>query len=273
MKKSILLFIVPFLLVGCNETSNSESQEMGSSTITLTTPSEFIGTWYITSSPNGVFELNSIFEIKDDDTLEIGQRTLTLSGRYENFEGTYKYTYGTIVFIVSYDSEHNGLDWGYINNGVYKDFGFASSEPLSDTKYAYEGENFPMDLIKNYLGTTLDIPTYENEKYRLQLFTSSLYKAKSAAIEAPDTTPAKTLDYIHELMSSGYTFYTAAKGTTDSSSSSTTSIEPVDSIEEVEDHKFYIAYDSTKTYTIRIIHFADDSETDIFVYNYNEAIE
>ncbi len=264
-KKTIpaLVLISSFFLGACNGSaesssltseeskSSSSSESSSSNEETLTIPSVMVGRWYIYSSSAGVLPLNGIFDINENNTLSIGERTLTLSGHYAGYEETYKFVYGTITFIVSYDEEKDGIDWGYTNAST-SDFGFATRTYI-DNFYAYEGNKFPMEQIKKYLGTTLDIPVYENDSYKLKFFTSYFTNDKCASIELADTTADKTLAYINLLKENGYTFYA--------------------DVEKITSQKAYVSYDSTKTYTIRIIHFADDSETDIFVHPYCESLK
>ncbi len=273
MKKKLpLLLATSLMLVGCvdhtsaSSSSNSpsseetSSQESSSSSNdeTLHVQSEMIGTWYISSVMDGLFEINSIFKINADDTLEFGQRTLTLQGHYENYEETYKFVYGTITFIASYDAEHKGIDWGY-KNGNDADMGFAQSEPVSDEiKYDYEGTEYPISMIKKYLETSLDIPTPNGSNYRLQLYTSSLYSnAKCAYLGVQGYTTKQTLTYLKSLQGSGYTFYK-------------------DLPSKVSNDTFYTCYDESKTYSIRIHHYektsSEPEEMSVFIYKYDEKI-
>ena len=266
MKKSVLcLALSSILLAGCSSPagqegssnassdvneSESTSSETTSSKADIHIPEEMIGRWYIISSSFGILPLNGIFDICADDTLEIGERTLELAGHYASFDEAYLFTYGTINFVVSYDSSKEGIDWGYIN-GESQDLGFASSEPLSDN-YDYEGDVFPMDKINEYLGTSGSIKAMESSSYRLKLFVSSLNNLKCASVEVPGTTLKKTMDYIADLIEDGYSF-PAYGGTLGSGN-------------------FAIGYDASKTYLVRIIFFSDESEADIFIYNYDEAL-
>lgn len=214
------------------------------------TPSEMVGKWYITSSQMGVLPVNGIFEIFDNDTLSIGQRTLSLEGNYAGYEDTYEFVYKSIHFIVSYDAEKDGIDWGY-QNGENQDFGFAESEPLNNS-YAYEGDTYPINQIKEYLGTSLDVPGMTATSYKLRLYKSSLYDAKCAALEISTTTLEETIAYVATLTENGYVF--SKNGS------------------EIQEDTFTVGYDAKKTYSIRIIHFSDTEETDVFFYNYNTNI-
>lgn len=277
--KLILLFTVPFLLAGCHdidgssssveesdtsssseeESSSEESSSQESTDIDLHVTDNMVGTWYMSSTTNGLFEINSIFKINANDTLEFGTRTLTLKGHYENYEETYEFVYGTIHFIASYDVDHKGIDWGY-KNGDNADMGFALSEPVDDkTKYDYEGNEFPMDKTKEYLGTTLDIPTAESDSYRLQLYVSPLYdKPKVACLFVLNFTAKQTLAYLKTLQENGYTFYKDLPS------------------KEVSNETFYTCYDAAKTYSIRIHHWAKDGDEPeqmtLHIYNYQEQI-
>ncbi|HBN00367.1 MAG TPA: hypothetical protein DD384_03945 [Firmicutes bacterium] len=228
----------------------SSKEDSTSSKEELHIPVEMVGTWYITSSQMGVLPVNGIFEISGDDTLLIGERTLSLNGNYAGYEEAYEFVYKSIHFIVSYDAEKNGIDWGY-QNGENQDFGFAESEPLSNS-YDYEGEEYPMNQIKEYLSTTLDVPAMAASSYKLKLYESSLYSAKCAALEISTTTLEDTIGYVAALVNEGYTF--SKNG------------------EEIKDDVFTAGYDANKVYSLRIIYFPDEKETNVFFYNYNAKI-
>lgn len=233
--------------------SEESSSSDGSSSLSVHIPTEMVGTWYVTSSTTGTIPLNGIFEIKSDDTLEIGERTLALKGTYANFDDAYLFSYGTIRFVVSFDSVKEGIDWGYQNGEDY-DLGFASSEPI-DNSYDYEGNTFPMDKINEYLGTKGSITPMSSSTYRLKLFTSSLNEMKCASIEMPGTKLKNVMSYITDLIDEGYTF--PAYGGSLSAGS------------------FAIGYDQSKTYLVRIVFFDNDEEedeTDMFIYSYDDTL-
>lgn len=198
----------------------------------------------------GVLPLNGIFDIADDDTLSIGERTLTLRGHYANYDETYLFVYGSIQFIVSYDADKKGLDWGYAN-GDDQDYGFAESEPINNG-YAYEGSDYPMETINKYIGTSGSVPAYESSTYKLKLFTSYYNAKPCGGLEIPSTTLDAMKSYIDSLIEAGYAFPkyggVAAAGS------------------------FYVGYDADKIYTLRIIFFSDDSEVDIFYHAYDETL-
>ena len=275
MKKNVLLITLPaLLLLSCSGGENSLSSSISGSDSDLSSsevspslspndesdlsssedihiPSEIVGTWYITSTFNGVLPLNGIFDITSEDTLLIGEQTLSLSGHYEE-ESDFLFVYGTINFIVSYDAEKDGVDWGY-QNGETWDMGFSSSEPLS-TKYAYEGASFPLAMINDYLSTDGDIPAMSAGTYKLRLYNSSLYDADVAAVEMMGTTLQGTMDYIAALQEAGFVF-PSYLGSLSASS-------------------FAEGYDQSKTYFVRIIFFENEDiedETDLFVYNYSDS--
>ncbi len=261
MKKRVLcLALSALLLSGCAGASETDSNvsidvsgdasSKSESAEKISVPEEMIGRWYIVSSTSGVLPLNGIFDIYGDDTLAIGERTLTLQGHYANFDDAYLFTYGTIRFIVSYDESKKGLDWGYQNGESY-DMGFASSEPLSDD-YAYEGDTFPMEKINEYLSTSGSIRAMDSDLYRLKLFTSAFNEARCASVEIPETTLKKTVNYITDLIDDGFVFPSYG-GSLNAGS-------------------FAIGYDQSKTYLLRIIFFSDSEEANIFVYNYDETL-
>lgn len=288
MKKKLLILLASSMLLGaCTQnTESSSSQEENSSTSTNESSSEssetsseessesdssssedssseelhidpkFVGRWYINSSNEGVFPINGIFDIYENDTLAIGQVTLTLKGHYDGFEETYKFVYGSISFIVSYDEDHDYLDYGYDNTNE-SDFGFASKNPVKDPNYDYY-DSFPMKQAKEYLGTTLDLPalTFEAKSYGIMLFTSSLYNVKCADIVCYGASTAKTANYLQALLDNEYTMtYTGGK---------------------ISEETFYSGWDKDKTYSVRIIYYPGDSkdlnEMHIFLYNYSEEI-
>ena len=125
--------------------------------------------------------------------------------------------------------------------------GFAKSTPYS--KYEYQGERFPNAEVKAYLGTSLDLPVYENSYYYLDCFTSALYDCKSTDIEIRNTSLTAFRSYLAKLESAGYTFNSPLTG-------------------DEKGDTFYIAYDSSKTYSVRCIYFTEDKQADIFAYNY-----
>ncbi len=273
MKKKpfVLLFAASALLASCgqggsqnssasssqaqsSQASSSSSEEpissSTSSSQTLHVTEEMVGRWYIYSSSAGVLPINGIFDINDDDTLDIGQVTLSLSGNYANFDDTYLFTYGTIQFIVSYDASNKGLDWGYQNGDTY-DFGFATDTPVS-SGYNYEGSEYPMAMINEYIGTKGEVPAFASSTYKLKLFNSSLNDKPSADLEIPSTNLDAVKTYLDTLVENGYTFSTYS-GTAVSQT-------------------FYVGYDADKTYTLRVIYFADNSEAHVFYYSYDAAL-
>ncbi len=296
MKKNLLLLLATSMLLGScaqpasssssnednssvssNESSSensSSSEESSSSNEDSSSKEEYhvdermIGRWYINGSNANILPINGIFDIAADDTLAIGERVLTLTGNYDGFEGTYKFVYGSIVFIVSYDEENDYLDWGY-QNGSQADFGFATKTPVSDSKYDYEGDTFPMEMAKEYLGTTLDLPalTFEANSYALQNFESSLYNnAKCSDIICYGASTAKTANYLTSLLENDYTiFYKSGADNVDYIANT-----------KISEQTFYIGYDSSKTYALRIIFYPGDTKAEnemhIFLYNYDDKI-
>ena len=198
--------------------------------------------------------MNYSFTVNEDKTMTLSNYTLTWKGLYSGFEGTHLFKFGTISFILSYDDTkgNEGVDWGYLNTNE-SDMGFAKSTPYS--KYEYNGKRFPNAEIKEYFNTTLDVPVYENDHYYLDLFESALYDCKSADIELRDTTFSKFKAYLHQLEEAGYTFNS-----------------PLPDGDSWKTDTFYIAYDSTKTYSVRCIYFGEDNQADIFVYKYMENL-
>lgn len=270
MKRRLLyLLTIPLLLASCSikeetsqntssseETSSQESESSSESIEEIHIPTKMVGRWYISSSNMGEIPVNGIFDINEDDTLEIGERTLSLKGNYAGYTDSYEFVYGTIHFIVSYDEEDNGINWAYQNGETY-DFGFAKDEPTTSNTYEYEGAEYPMDMINEYLGTEGNVPAFEASYYYLDLFTSSMYDAKCANVEIDGTTKESTASYISSLVEAGYTFSNFENSVTAST--------------------FYYGYDANKIYSLRVIFYEEDTEeeceTDIFIYKYNEKIK
>ncbi len=292
MKKKLLMLLASSMLLGaCAQNTNSSSEENQSSSENSSSSIEhsssneesssseesskeeyhidkrMVGRWYINSSNNNVLPINGIFDIAEDDTLAIGERTLTLSGKYDGYEGTYKFVYGSIAFIVSYDEDHDYLDWAYQNVND-ADFGFAAKTPVQDSKYDYEGDTFPMEMSKEYLGTTLDLPAvnFEATSYAVQLFESSLYNVKCADIVCFGATTAKTANYLTLLLENDYTFYYTSGGEKVTYVANT----------KISEGTFFIGYDAAKTYALRIIFYTGDTKAEnemhIFLYNYSDKI-
>lgn len=250
------LFLLPFALIGCLTGCNKPTNQPSSSIEEeLKFDDRLVGEWYVHTSSYGVIPTNFPFEINSNRTLTLANYTLNLQGLYANFEGAYLWTYGSIQFITSYDDTEGreGVDWGYINTNE-QDLGFARNIPWS--KFEYQGEEFPNELIKEYLGTSLDIPTFDSEEhciYKLDNFVSALYECKCSDIEIGNIEKPIFSDYLAKLVSLGYVFNSYDQN-------------------NIKSDDFYVAYDPTKTYSFRIIYFGEDRQVDIFVYNYMEKL-
>ncbi len=274
MKKNLLLLLASSMLLGActgnsqessspNQASSSSeaisseesSSEESSSSQELHIDTRLVGTWYINSSTTGTLPINGIFTVNADDTLEIGERTLTLSGHYETYEETYKFVYGSISFIISYDEDHDYADYAYQNTNE-SDLGYAAKTPVQSSKYDYEGDTFPMTQSKEYLETSLDLPTFTATSYAVQLYTSPLYEVKCADIVCFGATLATTSAYLQTLLDDNYEL-SYKSGT-------------------ISEQTFYTGHDSAKTYSLRVIFYKGDTaaenEAHIFLYNYNEKI-
>ena len=257
-KSLILLLTAAAMLASCAQSGNANSSssdstsspESSSISEPLHVLEEMVGRWYIYSSSAGVLPINGIFDIDEDDTLAIGEVVLSLKGNYAGFDDAYLFAYGTIQFIVSYDAEKKGLDWGYQNGETY-DFGFATSEPVSNG-YAYEGSDYPMAMINEYIGTTGEVPAYTSSTYKLKLFNSSLNNAPSADLEIPSTNLYVVKAYLDTLVEAGFVFPTYSG--------------------EAATNTFYVGYDADEVYTLRVIYFGDDEEAHVFYYAYDATL-
>lgn len=215
-----------------------------------------IGSWYVFTSTSGVVPQNFKFTVTESKTVILdstqSKYTLKLKGLYAGFENTFLFYYGTIQWIVSYsESESNpGVDWGYKNVNE-TDMGFARATEY--TKYEYEGKEFPNAQIKAFLKTNVDIIPFESNYYYLDLFESALYNCNSADIEVRNSSLDNFKAHMNKLVAAGYVF-----NSWDASLA--------------KPETFYIAYDSTKTYSVRCIYFADTNESHVFYYNYLEKL-
>ena len=256
MKKVILLLSsITLLLTGCNATTPSDDGKKGDDDPKdqeVIFDTNLIGTWYINSSSTGTVSINLPFTVNDDETVDLGGQNFELDGYYGEYTNVFQFSYGKYYFMISYDDSDDEVDWAYQHGDDY-DFGYACKTENQTGTYDYVGEDWPMDVINTYLGTSGSIPAFDAEKYYVDLFNSSIYNCKSADIEMHDTTLESTKEYINILINNGYTFYLYSESSLKSGT-------------------FYVGYDSDKTYTLRIINF-DDSESHIFVYKYNENIK
>lgn len=229
-----------------NESIDSESSNNESSSYEdkyLLFDSHIVGTWYVHQSMNGLTNINDVITINNNYTASFMNINFTYVGIYEGFEGTclFKSSKGTVDFIASYDDEGN-LDWGIVDLNENYDWGYASKEKhISGIPYSYEGTKWPIENIKNYLNTSIDIPIFEHTYYYLYTGSSSVYDDIYCMIDLYVVNDNAKDEYTSLLENNGYTFI--------SNSSS-----------------FNVGYDSTKTYAIKLLQSNDNFC--IFVYYY-----
>ena len=271
MKKTILfLLALALLLPGCNNSSNNNQDSTNTDTggnsggdtggdddgdtSRFEFDSRLLGQWYIYSSTYGVVGINIPFVVNSNQTVSFDGQIFTCTGYYENFVGAYQFVYGSHLLILSYDesSDEEELDWGYFYN-QNGDLGVALRRENDSGKYNYIGENWPIELVNDALDTTGNIPAINSDEYYLKIFNSALYNCTSAAIEIKNTSIDAMSNYISGLISDGYIFsnFDATSVTSD---------------------YFYLGYDESKIYSLRIIYFSNTSEINIFIYKYNDAI-
>ena len=252
MKKIYIIFSLVFLF-SCSEevisstSSTTSSDESSFSSVDYSLFNEnMIGDWYVHSSNMGCLMVNEVISIFDDYTLFVKNISFNFVGQYGDYEGTCLFLSesGITRFVVSLDGEN--LDWGFEDDSGYSDFGFAQKEAYSnEIKYSYVGEEWPMELINNYLGTNSNIPSYEANEYKLYTGTSQLYNdAKYAMIDIFNVSSKAITKYVSALNQSGFLIVK------DTSSD------------------FYIGYDDNRIYGLRLIEF-DDNNLCIFIYNYD----
>lgn len=274
MKKNILVIIGILLLSGCSKNNNSSSliytntsskiSSLSSNTDSNNTNKEYnssnnidyskfdkslIGTWYVHSSWTGLLEINTPIIIKDTYEVQIYNVDFSYIGIYENFEGTclFENSNGSMKFIASSDEE-GVLDWGLFDSLGNQDIGVARVEKhVSGIAYSYEGQEWPINQIKEFMGTTLDLPIYKHDYYYLFTGLSQVYDdAKYCMIDLYGVTTTARDDYIKLLEDNGYVF-------------------------EELNSSFYQGYDETKTYAIKLSQ--NENNMCIFVYYYNTLYE
>lgn len=286
MKKQILILLSSILLLsGCNSDTTNDLKPSDSDSSIIdddttkpdtdpdTDPDEggdsdtdkfdtnLVGTWYVRSSSNGVVPVNLQFVVYDNNTAYFRGQTFTLAGLYAGYDDVYKFTYGYYQLILQYDYESKDeeqLNYAYKNgsNSDEYDFGYCAKTEYKPIGPAYEGSEWPMESVNEYLGTSGSIPQMESTNYVLTLFNSAIYDCKSAEIDVCNSTLTDMKNYISLLLENGYYFYNYYES-------------------KITTGSFVYAYDSTQTYSFRIINKKVDNEyeTEIFVYPYNEEIK
>ena len=136
------------------------------------------------------------------------------------------------------------LDWGVFDSVGNQDIGVArKTEHVSGIQYSYEGTAWPMQQIKEFLETSLDLPVFSHSYYYLFTGYSQVYDdVKYCMIDLYGVSKTAREDYTLLLEQNGYTI-------------------------DKSGMVFYQGYDSTQTYGIKL------SQTDdnfcIFIYYYN----
>lgn len=270
MKKSLcLVILLSTMLFSCNNNVNSSSDDnshlssgdetsnsSNSSTISIDYTKfdkNIIGTWYVHSSMMGEIEPNTTIVISSDYTLKIKNIIFNYIGVYENFEGSHLFLSESKItqFIVSYDSENQFIDWGFMDTADHSDMGVAAKEKLaSGFNYSYVGTNWPMEQINSYLDTNGNVPPLENQTYYLLLSISQVHdEAKYAMIDIFNVSNNAEQEYINVLNSKGFEIESSRDG-----------------------YNFYRAYDKSHIYAILFQLYNGDNLT-IFVYNYSSIFK
>lgn len=204
-----------------------------------------VGIWYVHSSWAGLLEINTQIIIKDTYEVQIYNMEFSFVGIYENFDGAclFENASGSIKFIASSDEE-GVLDWGLFDSIGNQDIGVARvEEHISGIAYSYEGEEWPIEQIKDFMGTSLDLPIYEHGYYYLFTGLSQVYDdEKYCMIDLYEVSSTAREDYTKILEDNGYVF-------------------------EKSNSNFYQGYDETKTYAIKLSQYEDNMC--IFIYYYS----
>lgn len=255
-KNRLFNLFLGLLLVSCNvETNLSEATSSSYSESVENDVSSnecdyslfddnIVGTWYVHQGMCGLANINDEIIIKDNYTATFMNIDFSYVGIYEGFEGTclFRSAKGTVDFVASCDDKGN-LDWSISDLIGNFDYGYASKEKhISGIPYSYEGTRWPIENIKDYLKTSVDIPAFDHTYYYLYTGVSALYNDDIyCMIDLYGVSNNAKEEYTSLLENNGYIF------TRDSNS-------------------FNIGYDSTKTYAIKLSQ--NNDNFCIFVYYY-----
>ena len=169
---------------------------------------KLFGTWYVHSSWVGIFDLNTQIIIDKDYTVKVLNLNLSYVGVYENFEGTALFSNksGSVKFIASSDEE-GVLDWGVFDSVGNQDIGVArKTEHVSGIQYSYEGTQWPIDQINEYLSLNIFLPVYQHDYYYLYTGISQLKDQAYCMIDLYGVSKKARENYTAILEEEGYTF-------------------------------------------------------------------
>lgn len=245
----VLCCLLSIFSFGCNKKDDTSSDQ--STPINEIDYSQFderiIGTWYVHQSSMGLCDLNTPILIKDDYTAKFLGVDFSFKGVYENFEGTclFQSEFGTVDFVVGLDDESN-LDWAIVDINGNQDWGFAKKqEHVSGIPYSYEGKDWPMQLINEYLQIDEELPIFEHGYYYLYTGLSSLTNMENHKYCMID---------LYGVQSNAREKYTQQ-------------LEQANFVMSRDNITFYQGYNQEKTIAIRISQ--NDGNMCIFVYYYS----
>lgn len=260
--KLLLLLALSLMMFSCNNVENNSSnsiessfseeissiyssEENKTSEIDYTLFDEnIIGTWYVHQSMMGLAYINEVITIRSNYTANFLGVDFNFVGIYEGFEGTclFKSKKGTVDFVVGADDQGN-IDWAIVDNQGNQDWGYAKKEAhVSGIQYSYEGTDWPMDKINEFLDINAALPVFEHDYYYLYTGTSQLYDDIYCMIDLYGVDANAREDYTLELEEQGFTI-------------------------SKNDSTFYTGYDKDQTITIRLKQHEDN--LCIFVYYFD----
>ena len=193
----------------------------------------------------GILDLNTEIIITNTYEATIQDIHFNFVGLYENYEGACLFESDSgVTKLIASTQEEGVLDWGIVDIQNNQDFGVARLEKhISGIAYSYEGENWPMDKIKEYLGTSKDIPIFEHNYYYLFTGISQLYDDSDyCMIDLFGVSENAREEYTQKLIDAGFVI-------------------------SKEDSTFYTGYDQDHIYAIRLKQYSDN--LCIFLYHYS----
>lgn len=225
MKKRNLLILLLGMLCSCGVDSSSNTNSLISENSSLSSEvsvetsnlnevdyslfdKAIVGTWYVHQSANGLASINDVIVIKDDYTASFLGLNFSFIGLYADFEGAclFESPKKTVNFIASYDGEGN-LDWAIQDIEGNVDLGYASlKEHVSGIQYSYEGTQWPIDQINEYLSLNISLPVYQHDYYYLYTGISQLKDQAYCMIDLYGVSKKARENYTAILEEEGYTF-------------------------------------------------------------------
>lgn len=262
MKKRFFLITLLFGLISCSNTSSSinSSSSLFPSTSDNVSTSEtsstkmdqrLVGTWYIYVTMAGVFQINEPIVVNSDGVVTLRNLTLYYDGIFQDYEGTSAfYTESRKSMLVLEIDDKDIVTWGFEDSSGTSDTGYADKTGYDPTiHFDYEGKEWPMELIQQFLNNNSTIPSYPFDvTYYLKNSNSSIYNCNVSNIVIYNVSKDNVLSYVTLLENDNFTFSTSGV--------------------------FNVGINETKDYIIKLSMDQNDNnslyELNMFIYNYSE---